>query len=341
MEQKDLLIGIDLGTSRSSIITSRGVKRSFISAVGYPKDLIGARLLGNTFVVGDEAVGKSFLDVTFPLKDGVFKESADNESDAARKLIAYTVEQAQPIAGERICGIIGVPANASNVNKEMVLKFAKEVMDVAMVVSEPFLVAYGLEKLVNSIVIDIGAGTTDICALKGRLPRAEDQDSMTKAGNYIDQVLLEAINHRYPDIQITKALVKGLKEQYAFVGTPPNKIMTTLRQKGKPVSVDITAEIRLACESIVSEIIERTSKLIASFDPLDQEVAIGNIILAGGGSRMIGLAEAVREGLKVHGEVKVSLVDDEVYAGCEGAIKLAGELPPEYWEQVGETSLGA
>ncbi|QEP43995.1 hypothetical protein D5085_13220 [Ectothiorhodospiraceae bacterium BW-2] len=340
MEQRDLFIGIDLGTSRSAIITNRGTRANFVSAVGYPRDLIGVRLLGDSFVVGDEACGKSYLDVTYPLEDGVFKESADRESDAARKLIAHTVQMADPKEGERICGIIGVPANASNVNKEMVLRFAREVMDVALVVSEPFLVAYGVEKLVNSIVIDIGAGTTDICALKGQLPQRDDQDSMIKAGDYIDKLLMESIQRRYPEVQVTKYLVRQLKERYAFVGVPAEKVVVTLRQNGKPVEVDITEDIRLACESIISEVVERTAKLIASFDPSYQELAVANIILAGGGSRISGLSQMIGDGLAEFGRVGISLVDDVIYAGCEGAIKLASELPPEYWEQVGETSIG-
>lgn len=341
MEQQDLLIGIDLGTSRSAVISSRGTRSAFDSAVGYPKDLIGVRLLGGTHVVGAEALGKSFLDVTFPLEDGVLKETGDVERDAARKLLEHAVSLAAPKESDRVCGIIGVPANASNVNKESLLQLAREVMDIAMVVSEPFLVAYGMEQLVNSIVIDIGAGTTDLCALKGRLPLPDDQFSLTKAGNSIDELLLSSILVDHPQVQVTRALAKKLKEQHSFVGQPPEKVVVHLRSGGKPVTVDITRAMRFACESIASEIVEHTQKLIAGFDPVDQDSAVGNIILAGGGSLIRGLDQMIADGLRDYGSVQVSCVKDVIFAGCEGALKLATELPPQYWGQVGLTSLGA
>jgi rod shape-determining protein MreB len=341
MSENDLLVGIDLGTSRSAVVTSRGVRKVFDSAVAYPKDLIGVKLLGTTHVVGDEALGKSFLEVDFPLKDGVLKETGDMQRDAARKLIAYAVEQAERAEGDRVCAIIGVPANASKVNKGLLLDLARESVDMALVVSEPFLVAYKLDKLVSSIVIDIGAGTTDLCGLKGRLPHFDDQASNTKAGDYIDTLLMSAVQLRYPGIQLTKQVCKTIKEHFAFVGEPVDRVKVTLREEGRPVVVDVTEELGYACQAIVPEIIEAVEHLVARFDPADQEKVLQNIILAGGGSRIQGLDQMIANGLEAYGDIKISRVDDVVYTGCEGALKLANELPPDYWAQLGESMLGS
>ncbi|MBF0255930.1 MAG: rod shape-determining protein [Gammaproteobacteria bacterium] len=341
MSEKDLLLGIDLGTSRSAVVSSRGVRTLFDSAVAYPKDLIGVKLLGSTHVVGDEALGKSFLEVDFPLKDGVLKETGDMQRDAARKLIAYAVEQGQPQEGDRVCAIIGVPANASKVNKALLLALAKESLDVALVVSEPFLVAYKLDKLVNSIVIDIGAGTTDLCALKGRLPQTDDQASNTKAGDYIDQLFMSAIHLRYPGLQLTKAVCKQIKERYGYVGPAAERVEVTLREEGRPVVVDVTEELGYACQAIVPEIIEAIEQLVVGFDPADQEAALQNIILAGGGSAIRGLDQMIANALSDYGDIRVNRVEDIAYAGAEGALKLASELPPDYWGQLGESMLGS
>ena len=40
-----LYIGIDLGTSQSSIATSTGIQRTVTSVVGWPKDLISYKFL--------------------------------------------------------------------------------------------------------------------------------------------------------------------------------------------------------------------------------------------------------------------------------------------------------
>jgi len=343
MEQNDLLIGIDLGTSHSALVTNEGVKLSFESVVGYPKDLIGVRLLGAGFLVGDEVLDKHYLEHNYPLKDGVIKETGDRSRDAAHKLIGHAVKLAAPKEGDRICGIIGVPANASQNNKELVLGIAKEFMDVSMVVSEPFMVAYGLGQLLNCIVIDIGAGTTDFCAVKGQLPAAEDQFSITKAGNFIDELLMSSIAASYPDAQLNRAVVKSLKEAHSYVGGlkgKKEKIEVTLRREGKPFTADITEEMRLACESIVPEILEHIESLIAGFEPNDQESAIANIILSGGGSRITGLGQMLAENLKEYGKVNVNIIDDIVFSGAEGALRLATDLPPEYWDQIGTMGLG-
>jgi rod shape-determining protein MreB len=341
MSEHDLLLGIDLGTSRSAVLSSRGVRTLFDSAVAYPRDLIGVKLLGATHVVGSEALGKNFLEVDFPLKDGVLRQTGDMQQDAARKLIAYAVEEGQPQAGDRVCAIIGVPANASRFNKSVLLELAREHVDVALVVSEPFLVAYQQEKLVNSIVVDIGAGTTDLCGLKGRLPHLDDQASNTKAGDYIDELLMSAIHLRYPGVQLTKALCKQIKEAHGFVGPAEEPVQVRLREEGRPVVVDVTEELGYACQAIVPEILEAIEYLVARFDPADQEETLKNIILAGGGSRIKGLDRMIEERLKAFGEVQVTRVDDIAYAGAEGALKLARELPPDYWGQLGDSMLGA
>ena len=337
METNDLLIGIDLGTSKSAIVTSRGLRSSFESVVGYPKDLIGVRLLGASYLVGDEVLNKSYLDMNYPLRDGVIKETGDQSRDAAHKLIEHAVKLADRQDGDRVCGIIGVPANASEANKELVLDIAKQFMDIAMVVSEPFMVAYGLDRLLNTIVIDIGAGTTDICAVKGHLPAAGDQISFTKAGNYINELLMGAIAISHPTAQLNINVARTLKEEHSFVGKEKAKVEVVLREEGKPFKVDITEELRSSCESILPEIIEHTETLIAGFDPSDQEAALASIILSGGGSKISGLGQMIADALKDYGTVNISIVEDIIFSGCDGALKLANDLPPEYWDQIGTT----
>jgi rod shape-determining protein MreB len=334
--KNQLILGIDLGTSQTAVISNRGCKSMFMSVVGYPRDIIATKLFEDIHVIGEEALNnQSSLDLYVPLENGTIKEASERDLDTARILLKHVVELAEPQPDDEICCIIGVPAQASMMNKEIMLKLAREFMDVALVVPEPFLVAYALNKIVNSIIIDIGAGTIDVCIMRGALPGAKDQVTFFKAGNYIDRRLETAFITSYPNVQITRNLARKIKEKYSFVGKPEEQVSVTLRAGGKPVQFDLTEEIRTVCESIIPEIVEKVEMLVTQFDPEEQEEALKNIYLAGGGSRIKGIDNMIIDRLKEYGEVSVMSVDDPDFIGCIGALKMANDIPPAKWDQIG------
>jgi rod shape-determining protein MreB len=338
-ERSPLLLGIDLGTSRTVVLSNRGARAMVRSVVGYPKDIIGVKLMHHSHMIGEEALKRqSYLDIHYPLEDGVLKEANDQAAEAAQLLIKHAISLANPQPGDQIYGVLGVPARASMFNKTQLLRITQELLDLSMVVSEPFMAAYEIDQLNNSIIIDIGAGTTDICAMKGTIPGVDEQVTILKAGNYIDLVLENLIRENFPAVQITNNLARKLKEQYAFVGPTDKEIVVGMRVNGKPTTCDLTREIRTACETIVTEIVEHLQSLIMVFDPEDQEEALTNIFLTGGGSRIIGIEGMIAEQMKEYGNVVVRQVPDPDFCGGSGALKLAMELPPQYWEQVGHVS---
>jgi rod shape-determining protein MreB and related proteins len=336
MEKRRILVGIDLGTYRTVVMSDNNDKMLIRSVVGYPKDVISQKMVGEGPLFGNEAMEKrNFLDMCFPLAEGVIREASDRDYRAARELVRHVVELVKNHSDVEVCGIIGVPARASVVNKELLLRVAKELMTKTLVVSEPFMVAYSLNKLSKCVVVDIGAGTVDICCMKGSVPAPEDQVTTFKGGDYIDERLEMAIARRYPGVQITKSVACRIKEEHAFVGEPEKPVEVILRAEGKPARFDVTREIRTVCESVVPDILEQVKMLITSFDPEDQEDALRNIYLAGGGSRIQGLDKMIAAGLGEYGEVRVTAVDDPEYIGAAGALRLAKEVPAAHWGQIG------
>jgi rod shape-determining protein MreB len=331
------LLGIDLGTSRTRVITDSGARDMVRSVVGYPKDIIAIKLLGESVVVGEKAYGNpSYLDYCYPLSDGVLKELTDRDVDVARELIAHAIHRVLPKSSAGISGIVGVPARASTANKEMLLGILQEFMATALVVSEPFLVGYALDKLLNTIVIDIGAGTIDLCALKGTMPGPQDQATIPGAGNLIDERLRALIADRYPAVHIDSYIACQIKEAYGFVGDPAEEITVELRADAKPILHDVAELIGIACESIVPQIVEKTTGLLKTFAPEVQGEVLGNILISGGGSRINGLDTLIAAHLGDYGEVSVTCVQDPDWLGCAGALKLAQELPTEHWDQLGD-----
>lgn len=331
---EQLLLGIDLGTSRTAVVSNRGYQKITPSVVGYPKDIIGLKMLGKSQVFGDEALEKkSALALYYPLREGLIQQDGKRDYNAAAELLRHVIDQATQGETGGAGGIIGVSIRASNASKEHLVGIASELLTPSLVVSEPFLVGYHLDQLDNCLIIDIGASTVDICALKGAIPSARDQTTLLKAGDYIDRRLQDLISRHHPEAQLSRDLVRGIKERHAFVGQAEEPVVTLLRVHGKPKPYDLTTEVGTACESIVPDIIERLTTLLQSLDPEDLEKTLQNIYLAGGGARIRHLESMIADSLRDYGQVRVSCIDDPEYAGARGALRLAAGLGPEPWPQ--------
>src|SRR5215208_4344717 len=82
---KALLLGIDLGTSRSSIVSMHGVRKTVDSYVGWPKDAVSFKHLQRDVIFGREALDNRLaLNLYRPLEKGVIKGSGEGEHDEAK-----------------------------------------------------------------------------------------------------------------------------------------------------------------------------------------------------------------------------------------------------------------
>ena len=331
-----MIVGIDLGTSRSAISASNGKKKWVESYVGWPKDFIAKKVVGAPVLFGEEAISHRLsLDLYRPLKNGVIKEGTARDEEAVKELIHHliTLVQAKKDA-DKVRAAVGVPAESFKVNKVALKKAVAEYAESLLVVSEPFAVAYGVNALDNAMVIDVGAGTVDFCIMHGTVPSEEDQRTVLTAGDYIDQQLYNFLEERYPHSDFNLNMVRRFKEKYSFIGEPNRSVKVDIPVDGRPTKHDITDEMKRACESILPAIVESTLELIAKFDPEYQDVIRKNVILAGGGSQIDGLAEYLEKVLSEYGESKVLVVDDALFSGSDGALALAQDMPEDYWADV-------
>ena len=68
--QTAIKVGIDLGTSRSAICTSKGDRLVMASVVGWPKDAVSAKVFGRRVLVGDAVLeNRMALKTCFPLQN--------------------------------------------------------------------------------------------------------------------------------------------------------------------------------------------------------------------------------------------------------------------------------
>ncbi len=201
-------------------------------------------------------------------------------------------------------------------------------------VSEPFSVAYGMDALLHTMIVDIGAGTTDFCVMKGRYPTDEDQRTLTNAGDSVDEQLATLIRAKAPEAQFSVHMVRTWKEKHSFVGEPKAPVEVSVPVAGKPTTLDITAEMRRACESLVPPIVETMRDLVSRVEPEFQESVRSHVILAGGGSQIPGLAATLEAALGEVGGGKVRAVDDPIFAGSNGSLAIAGDAPESDWEKL-------
>jgi rod shape-determining protein MreB and related proteins len=339
-------IGMDLGTFKTSVASSAGVRDAILSGVGWPKDHVARTMLGRDIVFGKDLVEHRLaLEVVRPFEKGVLKFSTTAEAgvaadsmarrrQAAKLLVEHAVSLTKPHPDRPIYGVIGAPSRATLKNKGVILEACQDAFDAAMIVSEPFAIAFGMNRLSDTLVVDIGAGTTDICPIYGTFPAEDEQITIPTGGDHVDEVFRKKLAEKFSEAQASALMLREIKEKYGFVHNVNEKAVVILPVKGRPTQFDVTEPLKAACASIVRPIVEALRDLIAKFDPEFQPRMLQNIVLGGGGSQLKGLDRMIEEGMKEYGGAKVKKVPDPVYAGAVGALKLAMGMPAEGWEKL-------
>ncbi len=341
MSKRDdvLHVGIDLGTSQSSITASNGQRHVVKSLVGWPLDMVSRKILKRDVLVGQEALdNRSMLDLHRPLERGLIKEGSEKDLAAVRELLQHLLSlvgvNGKRENGQRVRAVVGVPAEAMRINKQQLRNTLTGMVDGLMVVSEPFAVAYGKDALLHTLIVDMGAGTTDFCVMLGRYPTDEDQRTLPNAGDAVDEQLSKLVRERYPDAQVSMHMVREWKESNSFVGRPKGKVTVEAPVQGKPTELDITAEIKTACESLIAPVCETMIDLVARVEPEFQQRVRQNVLLAGCCSLIGGLPEALQESLGEFGGGRVTRVGDPVFAGSDGGLAIATDAPEGDWEKL-------
>jgi rod shape-determining protein MreB len=336
-KSKALNVGVDLGTSRSAVSASNGARHLVLSYVGWPVDMVARRVVRKDVLIGADALeNRLMLDLHRPLERGLIKEGSDRDSKAVRELLQHLltlagVDEARE-EGTSVRAVVGVPAEAMRVNKQQLRSSMEGLVDSLMIVSEPFAVAYGLDALLHALIIDIGAGTTDLCVMNGRYPQDEDQKTLTAAGDSIDDQLAQLIRARFPEAHFSSHMVTAWKENGSYVGQLSGKIVVTAPIEGRPTKFDITEEMGAACASILAPVVEAMLDLISRVEPEYQAKVRNNVILTGGSSLIGGLGAALQEALLEVGGGKVRVVKDPAFVGADGGLAIATDAPDSDWE---------
>lgn len=339
-DDSHLKVGIDLGTSRSSVSASTGARHVVSSYVGWPIDMVARKVLKREVLIGDEALdNRPMLDLHRPLERGLIKEGSEKDEAAVRELLKHLLGLVtngdEGDSFDEVRAVVGVPAEAMRVSRQNLRNAMEGLVGSLMIVSEPFAVAYGLEALLHTMIVDIGAGTTDFCVMNGRYPTEDDQRTLTTAGDSIDEQLYASIKERYPEANFSMHMVRDWKEMHSFVGEPKGPVRVETPVQGRPTDIDITREMKASCESVVPPVIETMIDLISKVEPEYQAKVRSNVILTGGSGQIAGLDEELKSALKEIGGGSVKVISDPIYIGSDGGLSIACDAPESDWEKLG------
>ena len=321
---KTLLVGLDLGTNTTCIeysnSTSSETELSELipSLVGYARSGILPDVIpGNeTTLFGTDALQyKLHLDLVQPLRDGIIEDM-----NAVRDYLVHLKAKTNSDENTEIRAVIGIPANTGPEARENVHVAVTGLFDKVILIPEPFLAALGcrevsktsesgyIDPISNSIFIDIGAGSSDICLIQGYYPSSEDQISFAFAGDAIDEMIQEAIIAKYPDCGISIAKCREIKEQHSFVNGAKQSVLAPVMIGGKIKELEVADAIDAACNALLERIYQAVRSLIVKADPDSIPNLLQNIIMTGGGSMISGIDQALEE-----------LLSGEGFEGCQVA----------------------
>ena len=231
---QSIVLGFDFGTNKSCMISGAAdaddiqLGKIVPTVVGYVKEgIINGIIPGDADVLfGEEAIkNRLHVDLDHPLGDGVI-----HNQEAARDFAQHVRSLVDPSGKAEIRAVIGLPANAGKDAREDLRHVVAGIFDRLLLIPEPFLAALGVrddarigqpsyvDPVNNSLFIDIGAGTTDLCLVQGYFPTADDQISFPSAGDSIDAKILAAIDQQYPGSGLSEVKIREVKEEYAYVG---------------------------------------------------------------------------------------------------------------------------
>ena len=329
-----LYVGIDLGTYQSTIASSAGKLQTIETVVGRPKDPVARNFLGRDVLFGEDALkNKLACNLYRPMAAGVTQDDEANLA-AAKAFVSHLLETVDPEEFDEVLGVICSPSHVSFTDKSNLVATLRGQVNAIMVVTEPFATAYGIDEIAGSIVVDIGAGTTDIARVYGTFPTDEDQVTITEAGDWLDLQLMELIKKKYTGAQVTKDMVRMWKEASSYVGGEAREVTVELSVDGKRQVVDIGDLILEACDLIIPKIGNAIKRNVAGADPEYQQILRNNIILSGGGSLIDGVAERIASEISDIGDVRVWCVEDPINSVAAGALKLASEMPDDMYTSI-------
>lgn len=348
---KAILVGFDLGTNKSCVLAGPDgsdditVSKVVPSCVGYVKEgIVDGIIAGNASILyGEEALqNKLHVNLVNPVQQGVVTHQA-----AARDFLSHIRRLVDPSGQADIRAVIGTPANADEAAHEDIRRCATGIFSRVLLIPEPFLAALGfrdptrlgqpgyIDPVINSLFIDIGGGTSDLCLVQGYFPGRDDQICIPFAGDAIDERMETELLRTYPGNGLTRHTIREIKEAHAYVGPSRRPLDVKVIIGGKGHTLEIADVIGHACNALIDKIYPALTTLIGRASSDSVVTLLQNIIVTGGGSQIRGIDTVLQKKLLDDGfeapKVRLAGHDFKRYVAI-GALKAARAARENQWQ---------
>lgn len=312
-------IGIDLGTANILVYKrGSGVVLSEPTVVAISKP--GGRMLA----IGNEArdmLGRTptNIEAIRPLREGVISDYTTTV-----KLLRHILDK---VCGERRfikpTVLVCVPSGVTNVERRAVIQAASEAgAGKAMTIEEPMAAAIGAGLPISgpsgSMVVDMGAGTTDIAILS--LNGIVRSHSLRIGGDKLDDAIVRHVKNAY-SVTIGESTAEDVKLKIGSAMPMDQEMRMEVRGRdmisGLPKAVEISSEeVRNALVEPVRQIAEKVCAILEETPPeLSGDIMERGLVLTGGGALLRGVDELLRQA----SDVPVRVAENAMHCAAIGA----------------------
>ena len=296
-------IGIDLGTSNVLIYArGKGIVLNEPAVVALERDTRSIRAIGTE---AHRMIGRtpSSIAALRPLREGMV-----SDFELTSSMLHYFVTQ---VIGKRMFArpraVLSLPSGVNEMEKRSISanKFQAGARRTQLM-DRPVAAAIGaginITDAYGSMIVDIGAGMTDIAVLS--LGRVIVSDAAKLGGDHFDDAIIRYLRRKH-NLLIGERTAEELKINIG--SAMPRAEQMYLDVTGRNLISGLPKLMRITSDEIYEAIDDPLTALIEAIHAvlehtpaeLAADVFDNGIVLSGGGARLSGLADAISTALKV------------------------------------------
>lgn len=323
-------IGIDLGTANTLVFQrNKGI------IYNEPSVLAIDSKTNRVLAAGNEArqmVGKTSknIDIIYPLTNGVIADY-----HAITEFIKIVMSKIfKKYSFRKPSVVIPVPFHATTVDKKAIIEAVKGAgAKKAVIIDEPVAAAVGaglpVDEPVASVVVDIGAGTTEAAIISfGGVVACH---SVRVGGKLLDQDIIQYVR-KNNNVLIGERTAEKAKIEIGYALVKHEELMMEVRGRdlvtGLPVTITLSSyDIQQAIKDSLLQILNAIKALLEDSPPeLSGDIVDRGIVLTGGGALLNGLHEWIHKEIDVPVHIDANPLES-VALGTGSVLKFIERIP--------------